>query len=88
MSDIIDKFNELTVKVKNSSSDPSIIVPNDIKLKFYSYYKQSTIGDCTTECPGVFDFTKGALWTEWNTLKGVSKEDAMKMYIYYAEQYV
>jgi diazepam-binding inhibitor (GABA receptor modulating acyl-CoA-binding protein) len=87
-NDILIKFNELTAKVKNSNADPSIVVPDEIKLKFYIYFKQSTIGDCNTECPGFFDFTKKTLWTEWNKLKGLSKVEAMKMYIYYAEQYV
>jgi diazepam-binding inhibitor (GABA receptor modulating acyl-CoA-binding protein) len=87
-TDIINKFNELTQKVKNSSADPNVVVPDDIKLKFYSYYKQATIGDCNTECPGIFEFQKKALWNEWNKLKGTSKNDAAKMYIYYAEQYV
>jgi diazepam-binding inhibitor (GABA receptor modulating acyl-CoA-binding protein) len=85
---IINKFNDLTVKVKNSSADPAIKVPDDIKLKFYSYFKQATVGDCDTECPNIFDFTKRTLWNEWNKLKGVTKIEAMKMYIYYAEQYV
>jgi diazepam-binding inhibitor (GABA receptor modulating acyl-CoA-binding protein) len=85
---LLKTFNDLTVKVKNSTADPSVTVPDDIKLKFYSYFKQSTVGDCDTECPNMFQFTKRALWNEWNKLKGVTKTEAMKMYIYYAEQYV
>jgi diazepam-binding inhibitor (GABA receptor modulating acyl-CoA-binding protein) len=88
MTDIIDKFNKLATKVKNSSADPNVVVPDDIKLKFYAYYKQATIGDCNTDCPGMFEFQKKAMWNEWNNLKGTLKNDAVKMYIYYAEQYV
>ena len=58
MTDIIDKFNELAEKIKNSSANPNVVVPDDIKLKFYAYYKQATIGDCNTECPGMFEFQK------------------------------
>ena len=36
MTDIIDKFNELANKVKNSSANPNVIVPDEIKLKFYA----------------------------------------------------
>ena len=36
----------------------------------------------------MFQLQKKALWNEWNNLKGTSKNDAAKMYIYYAEQYV
>ena len=88
MTDIIDKFNELVEKVKNSSANPNVVVPYDIKLKFYAYYKQATVGDCNTECPGMFEFQKKAMWNEWNALKGTTKNDATTMYIYYAEQYV
>lgn len=88
MTDIIDRFNELANKVKNSSANPNVVVPDEIKLKFYAYYKQVTVGDCNTECPGMFQFQKKQLWNEWNNLKGTSKNDAAKMYIYYAEQYV
>jgi len=87
-TDIINKFNELAEKIKNSSTDPNVVVSDDIKLKFYAYYKQATIGDCNTECPGIFQFQKKALWNEWNKLKETSKNDAAKMYIYYAQQYV
>ena len=71
---IINKFNELTEKVKNSSANPNVVVPDDIKLKFYSYYKQATIGDCNTECPGIFEFQKKAYG-----MNGIKLKECLKM---------
>jgi len=88
MTDIIDNFNTLTEKIKNSSTNPNVIVPDDIKLKLYAYYKQVTIGDCNTDCPGMFEFQKKAMWDKWNSIKGTPKNDAIEMYINYATQYV
>ena len=85
---IEDKFKELSEKVKNSTANPDLKISDDVKLSFYMYYKQATVGDCNTPQPGMFDFKKKTLWNAWNSLQGMSKLDAMKMYIYYAEQYV
>ena len=85
---IEDKFTQLADKIKNSKVNPEVKISDDLKLTFYMYYKQATLGDCNTPQPGMFEFTKSALWNGWNSLNGMSKLDAMKMYIYYAEQYV
>lgn len=85
---IEDKFKELSNKIKNSQSNPNLKISDDVKITFYMYYKQATLGDCNTSPPSMFDFTKKTLWNAWNGLQGMSKLDAMKMYIYYAEQYV
>ena len=77
-------FNEAVKKARNTP----IKLPPDTMLLLYAYYKQATIGDCNTECPGMFQFQKKTMWNEWNNLRGISKNDAAKMYIYYAEQYV
>lgn len=35
---------------------------NDQKLKFYSLYKQATVGNVNTERPGMFSFVEKAKW--------------------------
>lgn len=35
---------------------------NDIKLKFYSYYKQATEGPCELPKPGFWDIVNRAKW--------------------------
>ena len=61
---------------------------NENMLLLYGYYKQATIGDCNTPQPYIYQFEKRALWDAWNSIKGTTKEEAMKMYIYYADLYL
>ena len=76
MTDIIDRFNELANKFKNSSANPNVVIPDNIKLKFYAYYKQVTIGDCNTECPEMFQFQNNqsqGIQIEYKFQKSISK---------------
>jgi small subunit ribosomal protein S27Ae len=54
---------------------------NDDLLTLYKYYKQATVGDCTTERPGMFDLKGKAKWDAWNSLKGVPQKEAEAKYI-------
>jgi len=54
---------------------------NDEKLKFYSLFKQATVGPCNTPRPGMLDFVGKAKWDAWNALGDMSKEEAMKQYV-------
>lgn len=54
---------------------------NDILLKLYALYKQTTEGDVTGERPGGFDFKGAAKFDAWSNLKGKLKEDAAKEYV-------
>ena len=54
---------------------------NDTKLKIYSLYKQAIEGDNTRKQPGMFDFEGKAKWNAWNSVKGMSKEEASDTYI-------
>jgi diazepam-binding inhibitor (GABA receptor modulator, acyl-CoA-binding protein) len=65
---------------------------DDDLLKLYAHYKQANEGDVNT-CtnyfwvltrlarPGMFDLKGKAKWDAWNSIKGLSKEDAAKKYI-------
>ena len=37
-------------------------VADGIKLQFYAFFKQATIGKCSTEKPSYFDFVGKAKW--------------------------
>ena len=54
---------------------------NDDLLTLYKYYKQTTVGDCNTARPGIFDMTGRAKWDAWNSLKGVPQKEAEAKYI-------
>ncbi|KAG7906882.1 hypothetical protein KL907_002522 [Ogataea polymorpha] len=56
--------------------------PNDDELlQLYGLYKQATVGDNTTEKPGVFDFKGKYKWEAWKKLEGTSQQEAEKKYI-------
>uniref|UniRef100_A0A3Q4GDM2 ACB domain-containing protein n=1 Tax=Neolamprologus brichardi TaxID=32507 RepID=A0A3Q4GDM2_NEOBR len=50
-------------------------------LKFYSYYKQATVGPCSIPRPGFWDVVGKAKWDAWNSLGEMSKEEAMSSYV-------
>lgn len=50
-------------------------------LQFYGLYKQSTIGKCNTNKPGLFALQAKAKWNAWNELQSMPKEVAMQRYI-------
>ncbi|XP_048410497.1 acyl-CoA-binding domain-containing protein 5A isoform X5 [Stegostoma tigrinum] len=62
---------------KNGSFQPS----NELMLKFYSYYKQATLGPCNTTRPGFWDLIGKYKWDAWNSLGDMSKEEAMIAYV-------
>ena len=53
---------------------------NDEQLELYGWYKQATIGDCTTERPGMFDLKGKAKWDAWKSREGSGKGTAMDEY--------
>ncbi|RKP09391.1 acyl-CoA-binding protein [Thamnocephalis sphaerospora] len=55
-------------------------------LEIYALYKQGTVGDNTTDRPGLFDPTGRAKWDAWTAKKGLSKEDAQAQYIAFVNQ--
>ncbi|GAB0093872.1 acyl-CoA-binding domain-containing protein 5 [Sergentomyia squamirostris] len=54
---------------------------NDMMLKFYSYYKQATLGPCTQSKPGFWDVVNRAKWQAWKHLGEMSREQAMTSYV-------
>jgi len=50
-------------------------------LELYGFYKQATMGDCSTDRPGMLDLKGKAKWDSWNGRKGMSREEAAKKYI-------
>uniref|UniRef100_A0A8D0KMW5 Acyl-CoA-binding protein n=1 Tax=Salvator merianae TaxID=96440 RepID=A0A8D0KMW5_SALMN len=74
-----DKAAEEVKQLKSQSTDQEMV---DI----YSHYKQATVDDTNTECPGMLDFKGKPKWDAWNVLKGKSKEDAVEAYIAKVEE--
>ena len=75
-------FEKKAEEIKNSGKT----FTNDILLKLYGYYKQSTHGDCDIECPSFFQLKEKSKWEAWNQHKGMKKTHSMKKYIKLAEE--
>ena len=57
-----EQFEEAVINSKSLSQKPS----NETLLKLYSYYKQATEGDVSTEAPSnPFDFVAKAKYEAW-----------------------
>ena len=72
------QFEQAVADSKNLTEKPS----NETLLNLYSLYKQATEGDINTPAPtNIFDFVAKAKFNAWESLKGISKENAMQQYI-------
>jgi len=54
---------------------------DNVKLEFYKYYKQATVGDCNKERPWAIYLKDCSKWDAWNSTRGMSSEDAKNNYI-------
>jgi diazepam-binding inhibitor (GABA receptor modulator, acyl-CoA-binding protein) len=79
MSDLKQRFEDAVQYVQSATGDfkPS----NEMKLEFYSLFKQATEGDVKGKKPGLTDFIGRAKYSAWENLKGMSSEKAMETYI-------
>lgn len=76
--DLLKQFEDAVANSKMLNEKPS----NDVLLQLYSLYKQATTGDVNTEPPSnPFDFVNKAKHDAWASLKGKSKETAMREYV-------
>ncbi|EGD81540.1 acyl-CoA binding protein [Salpingoeca rosetta] len=75
---IEERFNKAVWLIRNGPPKDS---DNDTKLGYYKYFKQATVGDNTTSKPWAVQLEASAKWNAWDSVKGMSKEDAMKAYV-------
>ena len=76
MSEIEKVFNIYILKSKSLEN-----ISDDDKLILYANYKQSLFGNNNNVKPSIFNRVDMAKWKAWNSVKDISKEDAMKKYI-------
>jgi acyl-CoA-binding protein len=55
--------------------------PNDVLLKLYALYKQSTAGDVSGSRPGMLDMVGRAKHDAWAELRGLASDDAKRQYV-------
>ena len=69
-------------KAVAESKTLSVMPGNDMLLKLYSLFKQSTLGDAPDEGPAnPFDFIGKAKHDAWKNLHGMPASDAMQQYV-------
>ncbi|KAE9551140.1 hypothetical protein FO519_005649 [Halicephalobus sp. NKZ332] len=81
MPSLDERFQAAVAVVQNLPKEGPVSTSNDQKLKFYSLFKQATIGDVNTERPGMFSFIEKAKWDAWKAREGTSQSDAKEQYI-------
>jgi acyl-CoA-binding protein len=81
MASLEEKFNEMVVIVQNLPKEGELKVTDNDKLKFYSLYKQATIGPCNTTQPYFYQVVERAKWNAWDSVKELTKEEAMQGYL-------
>ncbi|GMT05351.1 hypothetical protein PENTCL1PPCAC_27525, partial [Pristionchus entomophagus] len=79
--DMEAKFQAAVDIIQKLPKSGPLQTSNDDKLKFYSLFKQATVGDVNTDRPGFFSPVERAKWDAWEKVKGLSKEEAMKQYV-------
>ena len=75
-----EQFEKAANAIKESAKS-NIKMTDDEMKQVYSLFKQGSLGDNTSEKPGMLDFKGKAKWEAWNGQKGKSKEDAQKEYV-------
>ena len=85
--EVASEFESVLKNLKNIDMG-TLELPDNIKLDFYKFYKQATMGDCNISEPYSIFFRDHAKWKAWDSIKGMSTEDAMKEYINYYNNYI
>ena len=72
-----EEFDQAVDRTKELTQRPT----NDVLLRLYALYKQSTIGDVEGELPDAMDFKAMAKYRAWEDLKGKPANICQKEYI-------
>ncbi len=77
MSGNSQAFEKAAEDVRKLTERPT----NQELVDLYGYFKQATVGNCNTSQPWAIDLKNRAKWDNWNSRKGLSKEEAEGKYI-------
>jgi len=81
MATLQEKFDKAVKMIQDLPKEGPYQPNNDEKLKFYSLFKQATVGKVNTKRPGMLDFVGKAKWDAWDALGDMSAEEAMEKYV-------
>uniref|UniRef100_T1GQ32 ACB domain-containing protein n=1 Tax=Megaselia scalaris TaxID=36166 RepID=T1GQ32_MEGSC len=57
------------------------ILPNDVLLSLYGFYKQDTVKECNISKLNTFNSQGRAKWNAWNSLRKMPQIEAKRKYI-------
>lgn len=81
MSQIEQRFNAAVNVIRGLPKSGSYQPSNDTMLRFYSYFKQATLGPCTQKKPPFWDVVGRAKYDSYKSLGNISKDRAMELYV-------
>ena len=70
------KFEAAQLLVKTLTERPA----NEELLDLYALFKQATEGDNSSKEPGMWDLKEKFKWKQWESRKGLTKDEAMNAY--------
>ena len=81
MAELDAKFEAAVGVIQGLPKDGSFQPSNEMKLKFYGFYKQAREGVCTGARPSFWDVVARAKFDAWHELGDMSSEAAKEGYI-------
>jgi len=81
MGEVKQRFEAAVRVIHGLPRDGSYQPSNDMKLKFYAFYKQAKEGPCKASRPGFWDLISRAKHDAWAQLGDMDKHTAMENYV-------
>jgi pimeloyl-ACP methyl ester carboxylesterase/acyl-CoA-binding protein len=81
IADLPQRFEAAVEKVRTAPTAGPMKPSNEMKLKMYALYRQAKDGDVQGKRPGMMDVVGRFKYDAWATLKGMSREEAMRQYV-------
>lgn len=81
MTQMEQRFNAAVNVIRGLPKSGSYQPSNDMMLRFYSYFKQATLGPCTQKKPPFWDIVGRAKYESYRGLGDMTKERAMELYV-------
>ncbi|KAI8890437.1 ACBP-domain-containing protein [Backusella circina FSU 941] len=78
---INQRYNKALYIVQHLPASSNVQPTKEQKLELYALYKQVSLGDISTQRPGIFDVVGRAKWDAWKKLQGLSEQESKHRYV-------
>eukprot|EP01013_Petalomonas_cantuscygni_P011329 TRINITY_DN24740_c0_g1_i1.p1 TRINITY_DN24740_c0_g1~~TRINITY_DN24740_c0_g1_i1.p1 ORF type:complete len:118 (+),score=19.54 TRINITY_DN24740_c0_g1_i1:49-354(+) len=76
-----EDFKLASAYIRSLPKDGDVKPSQEQQLAAYKFFKQATQGDVQGTQPWAVQLEARAKWDAWNSVKGMSKDDAMTKYV-------